>query len=116
MLAATALLVLAHAIGQRHLFALLYDLFERALDAAAWALPLAAVLLVALAVAGCRSGMQRTAAAIVFLLNVASLIVIFRHASFDGPLHEQLALLPSVLSTLGSGWLAVSRGRGSLST
>ncbi|OAI42254.1 hypothetical protein AYO41_04560 [Verrucomicrobia bacterium SCGC AG-212-E04] len=112
MLAAAALLVLAHAIGQRHLFALLYDLLERALDAFTWALPLAAVLLLALTIAGCLSQARRPAAIILLLLNVASLIVVVRYVYVTGPLDEQLAFLPPILSLLGCGWLAFSRDRG----
>ena len=108
ILAATAVLVLDHAIEKRNLFKLLWDLLERALDAMTWAGPIALILLVVLIVLGCLQATRRLAALIVLCLNVAALLVVFSGVTIQGPIHEQIAFLPAILSILGAGWLAIS--------
>ena len=105
MLAAVAVLVLDHAIAQRNLFGLLWDLLERALDAFTWAGPVAAIFLIVLLVLGCLHSTRRTAALIVLFLNVAALVVIFARVTIQGPIYEQAAFLPAILSMLIAGGL-----------
>ena len=106
MLAAAAVLILNHAIARGNLLALLWDLLERALDAFTWAVPVAALVLIGLLVLGCLNATRRLGAFIVLCLNLAALIVIFARVTIQGPIYEQIAFLPAILSMLGAGWLA----------
>ena len=112
MLAATAVLVLDHAIERRSLFKFLWDLLERTLDAFTWAGPVAACLLILLAVLGCLQATRRLAAIIVLCLNVAALAIVLARVTIQGPVYEQIAFLPVILSMLGAGWLVSTARKG----
>lgn len=101
LLAGLAFLWLKHGFSSRNLLKIVFDLLVGAL----WALPVAVGGFLLLLVAGLFSSTRVGAALLLFILNLAALMLVLTKLGAPTDLSEGAVFLPLLFAQLGCGWL-----------